>query len=129
MFERDCAPRAGKVLVVEDEAMVGMLIEDMLIDLGYHVIATAARLDEAIELARASDIDFAVLDVNLGGHSSQAVADILKGRRIPFFFASGYGAQIHMDGHNETPVVQKPFQMQEFAEAIDRALSGASRVG
>ena len=64
-----------RVLVVEDEMMVSMLIEDMLTDLGCTVIGPASRLDEAFDLARAADVDCAVLDVNLT-NNSRAIAPL-----------------------------------------------------
>src|SRR5512140_3995081 len=80
-----------RVLVVEDEMMVSMLIEDMLSDMGCTVVGPASRLDEAIALAKASEIDCAVLDVNLGGQPIFPLADLLRERGCPFAFATGYG--------------------------------------
>jgi CheY-like chemotaxis protein len=117
------APQGRKVLVVEDEAIVSMLIEDMLQELGHNVVATAARLDEALDLARVSEVDLAILDVNLGGRTSHAVADLLKSRRIPFLFASGYDASALGPAYQGAPVVQKPFQIGELTAAIERALA------
>src|SRR6185437_7120060 len=77
----DSAKLAGlRVLVVEDEMMVSMLIEDMLTDLGCAIVGPASRLDEAMELARATEFDCAVLDVNLGGQPIVPVADLPRGR-------------------------------------------------
>src|SRR5436305_12924447 len=88
----DTAVLAGlRVLVVEDEMMVSMLIEDMLSDLGCTVVGPASRLDEAMELARADGLDCAVLDVNLGGQPIFPLADLLRQQRRPFAFATGYG--------------------------------------
>jgi len=117
------AQQGRRVLVVEDEAMVSMLIEDMLGELGHEVVATAARLDEAMELARLSEVDLAILDVNLGGKTSQPVAALLQIRRIPFLFASGYDANALDPPYRYAPVVQKPFQMSELTEAIGKALA------
>ena len=80
-----------RVLIVEDEMMVSMLIEDMLSDLGCIVVGPAARLDEAIELVNAGGIDCAVLDVNLGGQPIFPLADLLREKGRPFAFATGYG--------------------------------------
>src|SRR6185295_15398151 len=80
-----------RVLVVEDEMMVSMLIEDMLSDLGCTVVGPASRLDEALELAKADGIDCAVLDVNLGGQPIFPLADLLRQMGRPFAFATGYG--------------------------------------
>ena len=73
-----------RVLVVEDEMMVSMLIEDMLSDLGCTVVGPASRLDEAIELANRAELDCAVLDVNLGGQPIFPLADLLREKGAPF---------------------------------------------
>jgi CheY-like chemotaxis protein len=107
-----------RVLVVEDEMMVSMLIEDMLSDMGCAVIGPASRLDEAIELAAASDIDCAVLDVNLGGQPIFPLADLLRERGCPFAFATGYGDAGLRDVDRGTPVLQKPFREGDLARVL-----------
>ncbi|HEX4710436.1 response regulator [Phenylobacterium sp.] len=107
-----------RVLVVEDEMMVSMLIEDMLTDLGCTVIGPASRLDEAFELARASDIDCAVLDVNLGGQPIFPLADLLRERGLPFAFATGYGDAGLREVDRGAPVLQKPFREGDLARVL-----------
>ena len=115
----DTAKLAGlRVLVVEDEMMVSMLIEDMLTDLGCTVVGPAARLDEAIELATTSEIDCAVLDVNLGGQPIFPLADLLRERGRPFAFATGYGDAGVRDVDKGTPVLQKPFREGDLARVL-----------
>jgi CheY-like chemotaxis protein len=115
----DTAELAGlRVLVVEDEMMVSMLIEDMLTDLGCTVVGPAARLDEAIDLAKASDLDCAVLDVNLGGQPIFPLADLLRERGKPFAFATGYGDAGVRDVDKGTPVLQKPFREGDLARIL-----------
>ena len=115
----DTAKLAGlRVLVVEDEMMVSMLIEDMLTDLGCTVVGPAARLDEAIDLAMASDLDCAVLDVNLGGQPIFPLADLLRERGKPFAFATGYGDAGVRDVDRGTPVLQKPFREGDLARVL-----------
>ena len=80
-----------RVLVIEDEMMIAMLLEDMLADLGHQVVGVAGRLDVALELARDADADLAILDVDLGGESSFPVAEVLTSRGLPFLFATGFG--------------------------------------
>ncbi|HEX5379226.1 MAG TPA: response regulator, partial [Phenylobacterium sp.] len=96
-----------RVLVVEDEMMVSMLIEDMLEDLGCTVVGPASRLDEAMVLAREADLDCAVLDVNLGGQSIFPVADLLRAKGAPFAFATGYGDAGLREVDRGSPVLQK----------------------
>jgi CheY-like chemotaxis protein len=98
-----------RVLIVEDEMLVSMLVEDILMDFGCTVVGTAARLKDAIEMAQSSEIDVALLDINLGGNRSFPVADILAERGVPFVFASGYGEQALEPPHQHRPVIQKPF--------------------
>jgi CheY-like chemotaxis protein len=115
----DTTQLAGlRVLVVEDEMMVSMLIEDMLTDLGCVVIGPASRLDEAIELAEVSEIDCAVLDVNLGGQPIFPLADLLRERGRPFAFATGYGDAGVRDVDRGTPVLQKPFREGDLARVL-----------
>ncbi|MGZ3377933.1 MAG: response regulator [Phenylobacterium sp.] len=107
-----------RVLVVEDEMMVSMLIEDMLADMSCKVVGPASRLDEAIELAKGGGIDCAVLDVNLGGQPIFPLADILRERGCPFAFATGYGDAGLRDVDRGTPVLQKPFREGDLARVL-----------
>ena len=107
-----------RVLVVEDEMMVSMLIEDMLADLGCLVVGPASRLEDAIELIKGVDIDCAVLDVNLGGQPIFPLADILRDRGAPFAFATGYGDAGLRDVDRGSPVLQKPFREVDLARVL-----------
>jgi CheY-like chemotaxis protein len=107
-----------RVLVVEDEMMVSMLIEDMLSDLGCTVIGPASRLDEGIDLANSIPLDCAVLDVNLGGQPIFPLADILRAKGAPFAFATGYGDAGLRDVDKGTPVLQKPFREADLARVL-----------
>jgi CheY-like chemotaxis protein len=111
-----------RVLVVEDEALVAMLIEDMLIDLGYEIAAVAARVEYALQCARDLQVDVALLDLNLSGQRTDEVAGVLAERGVPFVFATGYGAAGVKSEWREVPVLQKPFQIEDLARAITRAL-------
>jgi CheY-like chemotaxis protein len=111
-----------RVLIVEDESLVAMLIEDMLTDLGYEVAAIVGRLEQARESARELDVDFALIDLNLSGARTDDIAAILSERGIPFVFATGYGAAGVVDAWRDAPVLQKPFRIEDLARAIARAL-------
>ncbi|MGA7484516.1 MAG: response regulator [Bradyrhizobium sp.] len=78
-----------KVLVVEDEMMIAMLIEDMLDELGCKVVGPATNVPRALELIGKESIDVAVLDLNLDGKDTYAIADALQGKNVPFIFATG----------------------------------------
>ncbi|ALL14238.1 response regulator [Caulobacter henricii] len=108
-----------RVLVVEDEALVSMLVEDMLSDLGCTVIGPAAELEEALRLAGSAEMDAALLDVNLGGRPIFPVADALKARGVPFAFASGYGAAGLSESHRGSLVLQKPFRETDLRRVLE----------
>ena len=109
---------ARRVLIVEDEYLVAMELEDLLAEMGYRVVGPAARINEAIDLARDAEIDFAVLDINLAGTRSFPVADILRQRNIPFVFASGYGSDGLADGYRHETILRKPYALQDLEQAI-----------
>jgi CheY-like chemotaxis protein len=112
-----------KVLVVEDEPLVAMMVEDMLMELGCTVVGPAMQLAEGLRLAEAADFDAAVLDINLNGARSFPIADLLKERGIPFLFATGYGGGEALEGRQD-PVIQKPYQMERLAEMLGTLTSG-----
>lgn len=116
----DLAKLAGmRVLVVEDEMMVSMLIEDMLSDLGCKVVGPASRLEEAIALVESHELDCAVLDVNLGGQPIFPLADILRAKGAPFAFATGYGDAGLRDVDRASPVLQKPFREVDLRRVLE----------
>jgi CheY-like chemotaxis protein len=116
--------KTGKrVLVVEDEAMIRMLLDGMLTDLGHTVAAEAGTIDQALALAKQGDFDIAILDVNLDGKPITPVVEILIERGVPFVFASGYGQRGVPEAYRASPALQKPFQVEALAKAIDAAAS------
>jgi DNA-binding NtrC family response regulator len=124
---RSGAHSAGsmRVLVVEDELMIRMLLQDMLDDLGHTLAGEAGHIDEAMILARQADFDIAILDVNLGGQPISPVVEVLIARGLPFVFATGYGQRGVPEPYRMIPTLQKPFQ----ADALALALEAAAPVG
>lgn len=114
---------AGKhILLVEDEALIAMLLEDLVLELGGVVVGPVCQLDQAIAFAQSRHLDAAILDINLGGKRSYPVADVLRERGIPFAFASGYGAQGVGESHRSAPVMVKPFSRDELASTLTNLL-------
>ena len=111
-----------RVLLVEDEALVAMLMEDMLADEGCSVVATAPRLDEALAHARNLEFDVAVLDLNLAGENTFPVASVLEARNIPFAFATGYGAGGLPPEWRNRPTLQKPFTAGDVVAVLSKTL-------
>ena len=111
------------VLLVEDEPIVAMLVEDMLAGLGVNIIGPAARLDEALALARSENFDAAVLDVKLGGQHSGAVAGVLRGRGIPYILATGFDAPPLPEFGQHALVLNKPYIQEDLERALLQALT------
>lgn len=107
-----------RVFLVEDEALVALMIEDMLVDLGFAVVATAAHLAKACELAHTRSFDVAVLDVNLAGEFVFPVARILRDRRIPFLFSTGYGGPPLEEEFRRAVTIGKPFSVDQLDEKL-----------
>jgi len=112
-----------RVLVIEDESMVMMLLQDMLEAIGCVVVGSASRLQEAIEKARSLTFDVAILDVNLDGERTFPIAEALAERGVRFAFATGYGVGSLPPGFDARPVLQKPFQQQELERVLRAALA------
>jgi CheY-like chemotaxis protein len=113
--------RKQRILVVEDEAMISMLLEDMVLDCGGEIVGPVAKFDDALELAHKAEFGVAVLDLNLNGTLSYPIAEVIRERGIPVIFATGYGADGLLDRFRDCPTLQKPFSQQDFAEAVAAA--------
>ena len=112
-----------RLLVVEDEMLILMLIEDMLGELGCESVTAAATIDQALALIAAQGFDAALLDMNLSGDKSYAVADALAARGVPFVFSTGYSRPDMVDGYRDRPVLRKPFQYEELAVILTGLLT------
>ena len=120
------SPLAGcRILVVEDEMLIMMDAEDMLHDLGCETVVTAATVDKALGFIGSEVIDAALLDMNLNGDRSYAVADALAVRGIPFAFATGYGLNGLREGDGDTPMLVKPYGINDLSKTLTALLGGA----
>ena len=116
------AAAGRRVLVVEDESMIRMLLEGMLADIGYTMTAEAGALNEAMALAKQEEFDVAILDVNLHNEPITPVAEILTQRGLPFVFATGADLRGVPQAYRSHPTLQKPFRV----EALERALQAVA---
>jgi CheY-like chemotaxis protein len=107
-----------RILVVEDEAAISLLLEDMLLDFGCEVIGPAARLSAALEAVSREQVDLAILDVNVAGEPIYPVAEALAQRSIPFVFSTGYGSAGIRDAFRDRPVLQKPFAQNDLKQKL-----------
>jgi CheY-like chemotaxis protein len=111
-----------RLLVVEDELMILIRIEDMLADLGCETVA-AATASKALTLISEQQFDAAMLDVNLGGEKTFAVADALIACGVPFLFATGYVGDDIRSRYIDRPMLRKPFRPHHLADALARLLA------
>lgn len=119
-------PFAGvRVLLVEDEGTIALLIEEMLEVFGCAVVASVARFAQALDAAATVQVDLAILDVNLAGERVFPVADILRSRDIPLLFSTGYGPSGVPAEYAGYPVLRKPFSESQLQHCIALALKGA----
>jgi CheY-like chemotaxis protein len=99
---------AQRLLLVEDETLVGMMMKDTLTELGFHVIGPIGKVDDAIAELKGEPFHAAVLDVNLRGEMIYSLADEIAGRGVPFVFVTGYGSEAIDTRFADIPVLQKP---------------------
>lgn len=110
--------RKLRIFVVEDEALIAMLMEDILADLGHEVSAVASHLRQACDIAQTGTFDLAILDVNLDGQPSYPIAKMLRERGIPFAFATGYGGNGLEREFANVPTLAKPYVTEDVQRLI-----------
>ena len=111
-----------RVLIVEDELLVALLIEDFLVEFGCSMVGPCGSVSKALDAARTETFDLAVLDVNLAGEMVYPVAEVLESRHIPFLFLSGYGEQAIPADHLDWRVCSKPFRGDVLATMMSSVL-------
>jgi CheY-like chemotaxis protein len=115
--------QSATVFILEDEALIRMMLAEMVEELGHVVVAETGDVQQGCSLAEVLDFDLAILDINLDGSSSEPVASIVRARGLPLFFISGYGPDGVPDAFRGTPVLRKPCTAKELGEMIERVRS------
>lgn len=110
----------GSVMLVEDEAIVALAVNDSLTDLGFSVVGPFSRVSDACRALQDNHVDAAILDVNLAGEMVYSLAEILTARKIPFVFATGYGAESIESRFEHVPVLQKPIEKSMLTQVFVR---------
>ena len=113
---------ARSILIVEDELLVGLELEQILRDAGWHAIARVNSVSAALAAIATTKIDAAVVDLNLGRESAYPVVDMLAAEGIPFMILTGYAIEDVRQEHRRR-TVGKPFQSDELIGALDRAIA------
>ena len=126
MLMQNSLPTHGlNVLVVEDESLVLFHLEDMLTAMGCVIVGPAMRLQQAKELVEVStDLDVAILDVNLGGQPIYPVAETLRNRNVQIVFATGYGRQGLPENWQDCPVLMKPYTADDVELVLQGIVAG-----
>lgn len=122
-------PARLRVLVVEDEPLIGMDIEDAVQGLGHEVVGPIAQLDEALDLATFATLGCAILDINIIGGHSYPVADMLLKRGLPVLLLSGYRVETLPVRLHEESRLPKPFTSAQLVEEIRELCSRAGNSG
>jgi DNA-binding response OmpR family regulator len=119
--------KGKRVFVVEDEALISVMVTDMLTDIGITVIGPAATIAAGMRMAESEDMDAAILDVNVRGERIDPVAEALIKRGIPVLFATGYGEVTLASGH-VAPVIDKPYTQEKLVRGLAMALGGPQQL-
>jgi DNA-binding response OmpR family regulator len=112
-----------RVLVVEDDALLGLDIAQQLTGAGFDVVGPATSVVKAIRLMDEKGCDVAVLDVNLGRETAEPVALALRARRTPFVVLSGYSGEQHPPGFQGAPVLLKPARPRDLLRMLYKCMS------
>jgi len=112
-----------RILVVEDEMLILMMIEGILEDLGCRSVTGAATVKKAVSLIESESFDAAMLDMNLGGEDSSRVADVLSERGVPFIYSTGNDRRDIAADSRDHAVLYKPYQERDLIAAITQLLS------
>ncbi|WP_439543443.1 response regulator [Hyphomicrobium sp.] len=108
----------ARVLIVDDEALIAMMLGDLLAEYGHETVGPAHSESQALELIASSDIDAAILDVTLGDHDCFAVARALQRLGVPFAFATGHGTHAAPDEFRDYVTVSKPFDFEAVRKLV-----------
>jgi DNA-binding response OmpR family regulator len=112
-----------RVLIVEDEMLIALMLQDMVSDAGFSVEGIATSLAAGVELARTANADLAILDINLNGEEAYPIADILRARSVRLIFSTGYGPASLKPEYELVPKLMKPYEQSNLAAAIQAAFA------
>lgn len=112
--------KGRRILIVEDEVIIGMMATDMLEDLGATVVGPALNVAQGVAMAESEQADVALVDINLDGTRSDPVVEVLARRDIPVIFTTGYGKGA-ASGEGQM-VLEKPYTAEALARALEKAL-------
>ena len=116
-----------RVLVVDDELLIAMMVEEWLSELACETVGPAHSVTKALELINSARPDAAILDVSLGAEESYPIADALRARQIPFALATGHSANDVESRFKDVPILSKPFDFDTVRLVVSKLTSGNGR--
>ncbi len=119
----------SRVLVLDDEPLIAMMLEDWLTELGHETLGPARTIAAALEFVENGAPEAAILDLSINGEASYAVAEKLAARGIPFAFATGHGAARLQAPYNTAPVLGKPFDFDAVNALVARLVAAKPAPG
>lgn len=122
------SPHTPRILIIEDELLIALMIEEMLRELGYTVSGVAHTMALASREFAKGNYDAVLLDINIGGRYHGETADHLAGCRIPFAFVTGYDYLVD-PRHENVPVLQKPFAPAQLRILLEQLVGPAASPG
>jgi CheY-like chemotaxis protein len=120
--------RPPRILIIEDELLIALLIEEMVREIGYRVSRVAYTMAIARQEFVKRNFDAVLLDINIGGRYQPEVADFLQNMGVPFAFVTGYDYLI-VPRHQTVPVLQKPFTVVQLRALLDMLVSPGALSG
>lgn len=117
-----------RVMVVEDELLVAMMIEDILLEQECDVLGPYTNLADALKASTTEQMDLAVLDVNLRGEKIYPVAQMLSDRGVPFLLLSGYGSDAIPQDQPGWRACAKPFTPEDLTRMLCEQMLGQTRL-
>jgi len=120
------ALRGRRVLIVEDESLLALLLEEMLAEIGCEVVGSADTVAAATEMVEQLRPELTILDVKLGEERSYAVAELLTSRNLPFVFTTGYGDDEVGNNWHGHRILLKPFAQDQLTEALAGAIGATA---
>ena len=112
----------ARILIVEDEPLISLLLEDWLTELGHQVVGPVTCVADALEIVTSTPFDAAILDVNLRHQRCDPVAEVLATKAIPYAFATGDSSDEVAGRYVGRPVVSKPYTFEIIRDVVGALL-------
>jgi DNA-binding NtrC family response regulator len=117
----------ARILIVEDESLIAMMLEEWVVELGHVAVGPASSVSQAMALLDDSGCDAAIIDYNLKGETADPISESLKARNVPFAFASGDHVMERDERFKAYPMLSKPYVFESLDGVLAQLLDGKAR--